>query len=70
MFNLSSILTTAAQAMAKHFVASDSMYQQYKAFCSQLGLEKQFQACCCSTSNMLDRIWDKINTPATSTANA
>lgn len=38
MFNLSSIFTTAAQAMAKRFVASDSMYQQYKAFCSQLGM--------------------------------
>lgn len=46
MFNLSSILTTAAQAMAKRFVASDSMYQQYKAFCSQLGMADQGNSIC------------------------
>lgn len=44
MFNLSSIFTTAAQAMAKRFVASDSMYQQYKAFCSQLGMAEPSRA--------------------------
>lgn len=44
MFNLSSLIMTAAQAMTRKFVASDSMFQQYKQFCSQLGMPEPSRA--------------------------
>ena len=59
---------TALQTENARLYADKSNLLQSVGFNERLcGLEKQFQACCCSTSNMLDRIWDKINTPATST---
>lgn len=44
MFNLSNLLSMATQAMAKKFIGSDSMFNQYKSFCSQLGMAEPSRA--------------------------
>lgn len=44
MFNLSNLMASAAQAMAKRIASSDSMFQQYKSFCSQLGMPEPSRA--------------------------
>lgn len=59
---------SALQTENSRLYADKSNLLQSAGFNERIcGLEKQFQSCCCSTTNSLERIWDKLNAPATTT---
>lgn len=44
MFNLGMLIQKASAAMAQKMIASDQMFNQYKVFCSQFGLDEPSRA--------------------------
>ena len=44
MFNLGMLIQKASAAMAQKMIASDQMFNQYKVFCNQFGLDEPSRA--------------------------